>query len=228
MEQKFKGGVLIIGSLIWDGNPIRENWRNNFLDVSKIKVIPLPIRYGRISPSRKNTYTMVLSTECLSNGQIGKGLLVPLKLESYPSINQHCEELIKAEKNNSKTPTRYNHGFFAIALLVNPNTENIEVKQVQENWSSYFGNGFNNEQYKVGSEEPVITENGFLNIPWINDFDEYDFIICTVIKPEQDEYPNTKKISDAIKNNQYYEYLYKNIENRITTFQDNKIKSKLP
>ena len=46
----------------------RKKWRENDLcNTKKFKVF-LPIRYGRCSSKRCNTYTMVFSNECYSKG----------------------------------------------------------------------------------------------------------------------------------------------------------------
>ena len=54
-------GVLIIGSLYWD-NANREQWRQERLDPNHKLCVHAPIRYGRQSANRGNSYTMVFST----------------------------------------------------------------------------------------------------------------------------------------------------------------------
>jgi len=70
---KLKGGVIIVGSLIWedhlkaeDRDNIRRNWRRvNLIDNSSPSKVP--IRYGRKSQSRDDTYTMIFSKSCETN-----------------------------------------------------------------------------------------------------------------------------------------------------------------
>jgi len=45
-------GVLIVGSLWWDLDPVREAWRNARLQMNLAEKVTSPIRYGR--PSSKN------------------------------------------------------------------------------------------------------------------------------------------------------------------------------
>ena len=66
---KLKGGVIIIGSLLWQddlklntNDKIRYNWRNTSLNLSEKILVKLPIRYGRYSDG--NIYTMVFSMNC--------------------------------------------------------------------------------------------------------------------------------------------------------------------
>ena len=54
-----KGGVLIIGSLLWQdhldevGDDIRKNWRDNSLLLANKIQVKTPIRYGRFSDNSK-------------------------------------------------------------------------------------------------------------------------------------------------------------------------------
>ena len=52
-------GILVVGSLYWDPN--REGWRCRRLTSDDGVLVRAPIRYGRKSSSRKNTYTMVFA-----------------------------------------------------------------------------------------------------------------------------------------------------------------------
>ena len=44
-------GILVIGSLIWDDKPHRENWRTSHLNMDNKIFVKVPIRYGRKSGS---------------------------------------------------------------------------------------------------------------------------------------------------------------------------------
>jgi hypothetical protein len=52
-------GILVVGSLYWDPN--REGWRGRRLTSDDGVLVQAPIRYGRKSRSRKDTYTMVFA-----------------------------------------------------------------------------------------------------------------------------------------------------------------------
>ena len=71
-----RAGVLIIGSLLWDGRHGRPRWRQRRLDVSARQQVWAPIRYGRFSNCRK-TYTMVFSRLCYRQCCLGIAQVVP-------------------------------------------------------------------------------------------------------------------------------------------------------
>ena len=52
-------GILLIGSLFWDAS--RQTWREEHLHMAAAEDVTAPIRYGRRSENRGNTYTMVFS-----------------------------------------------------------------------------------------------------------------------------------------------------------------------
>lgn len=53
------------GAFVGTPDPVRSNWRKTGLKVDKrsTQYVRVPIRYGRLSESRGNTYTMVFSPE---------------------------------------------------------------------------------------------------------------------------------------------------------------------
>ena len=70
------GGVLIIGSLYWDKEKIRIDWRDTHLDFTNARHISAPIRYGRVSSDRNCTFTMVFSSECKQEEKLGQAWFV--------------------------------------------------------------------------------------------------------------------------------------------------------
>jgi len=67
-----KAGILIIGSLLWD--PERDSWRKRRrLQVGLGKPVQVPIRYGRRSTTRGNTFTMIFT----SGAEMGTAVLGP-------------------------------------------------------------------------------------------------------------------------------------------------------
>ena len=71
-------GILIIGSLYWDTASHRKMWRRDRLDQDQGWYVRAPIRYGRQSQSRGNSYTMVFSAS-LSAADYGRALVVPCR-----------------------------------------------------------------------------------------------------------------------------------------------------
>src|SRR2546427_3819513 len=72
-------GILIVGSLYWDRSPVRCRWRQDRLSVSGEHRVRVPIRYGRNSGTRGDTFTMVFATSCSDPAMLGTGIVVPTR-----------------------------------------------------------------------------------------------------------------------------------------------------
>ncbi len=116
-----KGGVLLIGSLLWEESEMRVKWRNDNLVLSKKILVSAPIRYGRTSSTRSKTYTMIISSECKSKDKIGRAIFVPFlndKMSIKEIVNQ-SKKMIDAEHNGSKDLNRLNWSWGCIGLILN-------------------------------------------------------------------------------------------------------------
>jgi hypothetical protein len=67
-----RGGILIIGSLLWGDAKERQAWRSWRLLLERHSVV-VPLKYGRRSQSRGNTFTMTFDTAVAS----GRAVVVP-------------------------------------------------------------------------------------------------------------------------------------------------------
>jgi hypothetical protein len=106
-KRTYRVGILIIGSLIWDrGRTHREAWRTERLTTERI-VVRAPIRYGRRSKDRKNTYTMLFSNEFCQD-HMGSAVAVPRgrRIRSGSDLVQEAEALWAAEQT---TPGETRH-----------------------------------------------------------------------------------------------------------------------
>ncbi|MCF6308782.1 MAG: hypothetical protein L3J09_12640 [Flavobacteriaceae bacterium] len=233
--KKLKGGVIIIGSLLWDKTKIREEWRNNYLDITKMIEVKIPIRYGRLSSKRSTIFTMVFSSDCGNPKDLGVGKFVPFSENpiTFKELNIQCIELIKAEHKKDKLDfTRFNWGWGTAAIMLNPKSlladyKNSEsTKHFIKEWNKKIGAGFKISDYKVGKEEEILNNKAFLNFNWPNSLDEYDFFITTSNKSGLQKYPEPNEIAEKFNENGA-EYFYENVSNNITTFQDKQIKKHL-
>jgi len=98
---ELKGGVIIIGSLLWEddldkGDNLRNNWRINSLDLQGKILVKLPIRYGRYS--KNNIYTMVFSLNCEKNSKLGTGYIIPFKQNTI----KHLDILVSEARKMSE------------------------------------------------------------------------------------------------------------------------------
>lgn len=228
----FRGGVLAIGSLSWDEE--RSAWRKNNLSIAKrILNIPAPIRYGRLSRLRQ-TYTMVFSTECVPSAQNGMAIFYPFisDLIDLIELDKQAIELIKAERNEPNlVSNKYCWSFGALAFLINPKTVTTrtpEANLLRETWTSKYNGQLVEGDFRVGDEPPIIDSTGKLNFSWPALLDDYDFLVATAIKPELQQYPTPKQIAQKILiNGSTDNYLKRNVQEGIKTFQDEVILSHL-
>src|SRR5688500_6000532 len=97
-----QGGVLIIGSLLWQdnlgtgNNTFRRDWRNNQLDTASRSPVNVPIRYRRLSGG--GVYTMTFANS--SRSKPGTAYFVPFRqnpVSNYDQLLQEARELSNAE-----------------------------------------------------------------------------------------------------------------------------------
>ena len=92
-----KCGILITGSLRWDDKkPKRAVWRERRLKMDEEIRVRAPIRYGRMSGSWGETYTMTFR----QGDPSGTAILVPCQREikKIEDLKDEAEELWKAEE----------------------------------------------------------------------------------------------------------------------------------
>jgi hypothetical protein len=229
---KLKGGAIIIGSLLWDSKQERKDWRENNLKAdNKVRVF-LPIRYGRLSNSRRKTYTMVFSNNCYRCG-LGTGWVVQFRTEtdSFDDLKREAKEMGKAEG--------ISNGLFCdwdvVSLILNPNK--VIDNSIREEWTNLMKDKLKNHQLlkaTTKSEKASIDSNGFLKIRWPKKVTnckniDLDFLLATPTLPTitKNRYPSIFQISNAMTKAKYCEYFIENIKNKITTFQDKKILDRL-
>lgn len=231
-----RGGVIIIGSLLWDTEKNRPKWREKHLSCKDKFQVALPIRYGRRSDSRENTYTMVFSNKCYSKRYgLGKGWILPIASEIKPfnDLKREAVEMGRAEG--------FENGLFSkwgsVALSFNPNKK-IDLA-IKEKWRVLLSCNKNKAELlnaHLKGEKSVIDSNGFLAIRWPKEviveskLEGMDFLISTITKPTliNGKYPTVNQITDAMEESKYYNYFLKNRKHKITTFQDEKILRRIP
>ncbi len=178
-------GILIIGSLLWDAQKGRPAWRSERLDLARAQTVTAPIRYGRLSGSRGNSYTMVFSRLC----PVGRAKLIPCShtILSAADLIAEAEWLWKAEQPDAK-PHRIAAKWGCVAPLCNP-ARNIP-DHLLKGWEELVRREPNYGQVSQTKEEGDLVEpNGLLRIEWPRLVDrnapaDLDLLIVTATDPE--------------------------------------------
>ncbi len=225
-----RAGVLIIGSLLWDGRHGRPRWRQRRLDVSARQQVWAPIRYGRFSNCRK-TYTMVFSRLCYRQCCLGIAQVVPC-VKPIRSPNDLIEEaacLANAEGLNKWT-------WGAIGILTSPRAN--APKDILDTWRTYFtekARGCEVFSAHAESQSPVLSDNGILRIHWPTPVSRdtevtLDLLLATATAPtmypfggQVRRYARPDEIGRTYAETLEPEYFLKNVRNGIRTNQDVRI-----
>ncbi|MHB8855275.1 MAG: hypothetical protein ACYC6K_01480 [Bellilinea sp.] len=231
----YKGGVIIIGSLLWD-NSARSEWRKSSLQALETKVpFSVRIRYGRESGKQRcHTYTMIFSNHPTT--ELGQGYIVGLKqnIENKKMLKEQAIALAKAEGIWAEDKPFLGRNWGAVGLLANENKTYADwiksnwLQIFQENRCEQSSDQFNHEQYSIGNELPVIDKNGFLQIDWPPEMDNFDFLLATPTVPKPNRTLTAREIAERMVEKDYRIYFDKNRESNITTFQDDEISGFLP
>lgn len=228
-----KGGVLIIGSLLWqdylnnvDDN-IRKKWRAEHLLADDKIMVSVPIRYGRFS-TKNEIYTMTFCKK-LSKKNFGTGYLVPFRKTFIMTKSDLLHEAT-ALSNAEGMKGSFVASWGTIGILFNDKKINSQIKlELTDFWKSKIAenNNFNNLNYKISEKEkPCINANGLLNFDWIKPVDRrqaellnsYDFVLATATMPT--DYPTSPKLSKYVQSDKSRYYFVENYKSGITTYQD--------
>ncbi len=228
MNWNLKGGVIIIGSLLWqnylykEDDNIRLNWRNAHLDIKNKIPVKLPIRYGRKSSS--NIMTMIFSNRMTK--KYGFGYVVPFKKK----ISNQDELIYEAVTLSTAEGMK---GYFVCSwgvltyLLNDSIIETGKKKEIIKLFRQRKNNGFNINEYKVGRERSCITRSLKLDINWVVPILERDkpkidglkFLLAAATKPMKN-IPSFKEIAETIKLDNKRNYFINNLINGIITYND--------
>jgi hypothetical protein len=231
-----KGGVLIIGSLLWD-NGEREKWRQENLNLLGKFQVYLPIRYGRKSgPKRNSTHTMVFSNKCYSKRYgVGTGWVVPLvtEIDSIDGLKDQASKMGKVEG----IPDGFSSSWGIVAIKFNPYRNTEPLKQ---EWCDFISHRIEKHEIlsaKLKTEKAAVNSKGLLTIKWsrlidqsnISEIKGIDFLIATATVPtiSKNRYPTSHVIADTMTKANYTEYFDQNRKNGIITFQDQRISGKI-
>lgn len=229
-------GILIIGSLLWDSKRGRPAWRSARLEtaIASMQTVTAPIRYGRLSESRGNTYTMVFSRKA-GAGQ-AKVFRCVRAISTPADLNAEAEALWKAEQPGAASG-RIASQWGCVALLCNPDRKVPE--DLVKAWAARVGREPEYGRVTQTNEEGrLIDESGQILIDWPKLVDtgepvQVDLLLVTANDPEisatRPNYPDPVTIAGAwnAAASKHAEYFWRNAENGIFTFQDTEIRTLL-
>ena len=219
-------GVLIIGSLYWDCNRKREEWRRERLDLNYEQYVRAPIRYGRRSQRRGNSYTMVFSAR-LDKAKFGTAIVIPCKSRDLVEEGRY----LWAAERKCKVSNCISANWGCVGLLLNSDCC-VPTEQCNR-WNKLIaGDPCYGQLTSAEKGLLSVSEGGFLNIPWPKLTDGstlmLDALLATVTAPTLDKgrYPSAEKIAKAwatCEGRKHISYFWKNKKNGIRTFQDEEI-----
>ena len=228
MSWNLKGGVIIIGSLLWQdyldkpGDNIRANWRAAHLDLNNKIYVRVPIRYGRTSQS--NIMTMVFSNRMVR--KMGFGFVVPFKRVINNKDELLCEAIAlsvaEGMKGNFVCPS-----WGVLAYLLNKSIDKNRKKEIVTLFRQRKNKEFDINKYKIKNEYSCISESLELNIDWVapisrNDkqqIDAFHILLATATMPDEN-IPTHKEIARTIKGDLVRKYFINNLINGIITYDD--------
>lgn len=245
---RLNGGVIIIGSLLWQhdlcsskSDNVRRSWRDAALNLDEKILVKLPIRYGR--HSKGSIYTMVFSTRCEKTQKMGTGYVIPFKINPI----EHLDELIcearrmsNAEGMKCKFIGEGNQIWGTMGILINKQrVDSKTIGQILPRWENELrgdGGGKHTSEYRVGKEKLSINKKGELQINWPTPvkrsdekrIQETDFLLVASTKPKHKQkgnvkYPTPTELAESVRNDLKRCYFINNFQNSITTFQDNAV-----
>jgi hypothetical protein len=212
-------GILVIGSLLWEDGP-RDAWRQDRLQLHKSQTVSAPIRYGRRSTKRANTFTMVLDP----TAPPGQAVLVPCvrRIETVSDLIEEAEALWRAERSKTASGGICARWGCVGALF---RGDDVRDANVAKDWNQYFRSAC----------APVapVDHDGTLRIPWpALDTDgapaAVGVILATATQAEVRR-PTPSQIADAwIEQDQGEErYFFRNVQSGIRTAEDQAIAQRI-
>ena len=235
---KYSIGFLVLGSLYWDTHPVRKRWRKEFFSPDSHVKVHAPIRYGRLSRCRDETYTMVVSKELDGDpSTLGECVFVPsnFSITSPESLVNHAEALWDAERKKSGAEA-ISAKWGSVGLLVRP--ESGIAPELLDGWKrrvkqeKHYGtidalDGF-------GERTMISRKDGTVDIAWPQTTSrqslDVDLALVVATNPELKgcDYPDPTTIASAWnKSPAQVDYFKKNAYFGICTFQDDDIEKVL-
>lgn len=213
----------MIGSLLWDSEGGRDRWRSWRLDASTEWRVAVPIRYGRKSATRGNTYTMVFDR--LDSSKFGQGVIVECRrvIRSLADLKSEAQWLWAAEmkaipgREDDPPPGVTSTTWGRVAILLRQSTHG----PLTDGWKKISG----------PKDEDLMVREGRLEIEWPEPIDgqartPLDILLATTNKATKPR-PTPRAIAEAWNQRGYRGYFDENQKAGILTSEDTEIRKYL-
>ncbi len=208
-------GILIIGSLWWDTRSDRTTWRESRLDLAAATMLVVPIRYGRRSVTRGNSFTMVFSP----GDPPGKAILVPCQrqIETISDLLDEAVALWQAEAPKASRGAISNWWGSVGALFCSDQAR----ERLSKGWTTEFIR-------RGATALSVVHSDGVLELDELARKDDaaidLDVILATATLPEE-QMPSPKDVANAwiAQIGGHENYFFNNVKHGIWTADDGEI-----
>jgi len=205
-----RAAILIIGSLLWD-NGSRDAWRKSHLRIHDGVHVKAPIRYGRRSSSRGDTFTMTFSL----GDALGQAMLVPsiAVIGNVATLLAEATALWKAEQATAEAH-RIGAAWGCVGVAFRTDALRAEYAAA---WHDNF-------VLNAAAVWPVSAD-GILQIPWpvtlTGQRSDVDIILSTATQLAKSP-PTAIHVADAwINQHEAHErYFFENVRRGIRTPDD--------
>ena len=231
-----KVGILIVGSLYWDGqmcapackqncqNCSRESWRQKRLRMKDAVTVEVPIHYGRRSKTRGNTYSSIVFDAA---NKMGQARVVPCltSVKTLAELVGEATAMWTAEKNGDNEYNEISAKWGCVALLPHPEhgLESLIPPDLLKGWANRIATEHANYENRIS-----VDRSGRLLIDWPKQVKgeelNLDLLLATANFPDG-KAPTEKEIAKAYWEDDlsHVDYFIKNRKSGITTPSDNTI-----
>jgi hypothetical protein len=230
-------GVLIIGSLFWDPSRVRCRWRQERLDCASKRFVTAPIRYGKKTRKRGDTYTMVFARSCSEPARIGRALAVPVLADCREPEHLFYEaQCLWAAERDIEQIEGISADWGKVCVLKNPRTEPGD--RILRSWLKHIGEiraSYTALPTAHGEDALLDPATGLALFEWPTDtatskaLADFDLLLMTATKPSLvgQRYPTVAEIASAWRDDggSNVMYFYNNRHCGITTFEDDAIQA---
>lgn len=204
-----------------------DKWSSAITDPELKIPVTLPFRYAWTSHKDESICTLIFSNHPATLPGNGFIIPVPGEFKNSLSVRKVASATASASGFWSTDHHFLSNANGTIALLMNPDLDNKDktgADIIRRTWTKEHAQHetFDHLQYRTTNELPVVSPEGFLQIPWTAEMNEFDLLLAVVYLPEERSLLTPEWIADRMKQSGTVA-LENNREAGIRTFQDEEI-----